>query len=169
MWAHARILCFTRLWTLWKLIATLEDLGFSSSSSFNFVLSCCGISFSPSRFLIPGWHLVDSPLKWNLNGTWFPICIFILGATSWIALSPVPWILLSHPAELSPDFQPVAHISLYLIGACKCWLLIVATKDAFFNHLETGLGPRTFCCSAAWLAPGRTSPLARKYKETIRN
>lgn len=125
-----------RLWTRWELMATLEALGFFSPSSFTFVLSCCGISLSPSRFLIPGWHLADSPLKWNLRGTWFPICIFILGATSWIALRPVPWILLSHPADFTPDFQPAAHNSLYMMRACKCWLLIVATKDVFLVILR---------------------------------
>ena len=32
---------------------------------------------------------------------------------------------------------------------------------------ETVLGPGTFRCSAAVLAPGHTSPPATKYKETI--
>ena len=37
-------------------------------SSFNFVLSCCGISLSPSHFLIPGWHFVDLPQSETLMG-----------------------------------------------------------------------------------------------------
>ena len=32
---------------------------------------------------------------------------------------------------------------------------------------RAGLGAGTLCCSAAMLAPGHTSPLAAKYKETV--
>ena len=39
------------------------------------------------------------------------------------------------------------------------------------RHIETGwdLRPGTLSCSAAMLESGQMSPLATKYKETIRN
>ena len=43
------------------------------------------------------------------------------------------------------------------------------TPNLICTHYETRLGPGTLCCSAAMLAPGQTSPLATKYKETITN